>query len=209
MTKTNLIIASLFVLSCLNVQAGLLYNYSELATKDLDQISKLVNDKLKESKKSSSGKVIPLREALQAVYSRPNTDDMIEKVAGPIRTQLDDLEAWEKTITLLTDEAIGALKHPQTFKPLVQGTYVIFLHNLLADLKPMVKNDGFEKKIVEKVRDAKIAITKSAQDDLNLRIMKEIVSPSEIAQQILKSVADAHVKEQKSVNPKTDSDVQE
>lgn len=169
----------------MQANAGLLFNYSQLATKDLDQINKLVNDKVKESKKTPSGKVIPLREALQAVYSRPNEDDMIDKVVAPLRSNLDELDAWEKTISQLTDEAIGALKHPRTFKPVVQVTYAIFLENLLAEIKPLVKDDGFERKIAERIRDAHLEITKEAQDERALRMMKSLTSPSDIAIQIL------------------------
>lgn len=170
---------------CMQAQAGLLFNYSQLALKDLDQMNKLVSDKVKESKKSASGKVVPLKEALQAVYSRPNDDDMIEKVVAPLRTNLDNLESWEKTISQLTDEAINALKNPRAFKPVVQMTYVIFLENLLAEVKPYIKSEGFERKIVERIRDAQIEVSKEAVNERKLRTMKSTVSPSELAQKIL------------------------
>lgn len=194
MKNSNFILASLVFVFCLNAHAGLLFNYSQLATKDLDQMNKLVNDKVKESRKSPGGKAIPLREALQAVYSRPNEDDMIDKVVAPLRTNLDELDAWEKTISQLTDEAIGALKHPKTFKPVVQVTYAIFLENLLAEIKPLVKDNGFERKIAERIRDAKLEISKQAQDERALRMMKSLISPSEIANQILTQPAPAQAK---------------
>lgn len=168
--------------------AGLLFNYSQLALKDLDQMNDLVNDKVKESKKVGSGKVVPLKEALQAVYSRPDDDDMIEKVVGPLRTQLDEIESWEKSVSQLTDEAIGALKNPRPFKPVVQVTYVIFLENLLAELKPYLKSEGFERKIAERIRDAKIEVPKEAANERKLRTMKDTTSPSELAAKILSQV---------------------
>ncbi len=176
--------------------AGLLFNYSQLALKDLDQMNQLVSDKVKESKKSSSGKAVPLKEALQAVYARPNDDEMIEKVVSPLRSNLDELESWEKTISQLTDEAINALKNPRAFKPVVQVTYVIFLENLLAEIKPHAKNDGFERKIAERIRDAKIEVTKDAISERKLRMMKDTTSPSEIAGSIL-----AHKSETPSEKP--------
>lgn len=152
-------------------------------------MNQLVNDKVKESKKSSSGKTVPLKEALQAVYSRPNEDEMIEKVVAPLRTQLDQLDEWEKTISQLTDEAINALKNPRAFKPVVQTTYVIFLENLLSELKPHVRNDGFERKIAERIRDARIQVSKEAVSERKLRMMKDTTSPSEIAGSILSAPA--------------------
>lgn len=198
MKNSNFILASLVTVFCLQANAGLLFNYSQLATKDLDQITKMVSDKVTEAKKSSSGKAIPLREALQAVYSRPNEDDMIDKVVAPLRANLDELNAWEKSISQLTDEAIGALKHPGTFKPVVQVTYAIFLENLLAEIKPLVKDNGFEKKIAERIRDAKIEISKAAHDERSLRMMKSFTSPSEIAKQILIQAAENNEKSAKN-----------
>lgn len=167
------------------VNAGLLFNYSQLAVKDLDQINKLVNEKIKESKKTSSGKFIPLREALQAVYSRPNEDSMIDKVVAPLRSELDNLDAWEKTIRQLTDEALGVLKRSGTFTPPVQVTYALFLHNLLAELKPYIKEKGFERQIVEKIRDAHVDVSKEARHEIKIRMMKSLLSPSDVANQIL------------------------
>lgn len=186
MKKANLLLTVFTFVFCLEAQAGLLFNYSQLALKDLDQMNQLVLDKVKEAKKSSSGKVVPLKEALQAVYSRPNDDDMIEKVVAPLRTNLDEQEAWEKTLSQLTDEAINALKNPKAFKPVVQVTYIVFLENLLAEIKPYLKNDaGFERKLVERVQKAGIEVTKEANNERRLRTMKSSVSPSEIAEKVL------------------------
>ena len=148
-------------------------------------MNELVENKIAESKKSYAGKEVPLKEALQAAYSRPNDDDMIEKIVGPLRTQLDELDAWEKTLSQLTDEAINALKNPKAFKPVVQVTYMIFLENLLSELKPYLKTPGFERQLAERVRDAKISVTKEASNERKIRTMKESTSPSDIAAQIL------------------------
>lgn len=170
---------------CAQSQAGLLFNYSQLALKDLDQMSDLVSSKINESKKAQSGKMVPLKEALQAVYSRPNDDDMIEKVVGPLRSNLDELGDWEKSISQLTDEAINALRNPKAFKPVVLVSYVIFLENLLSEIKPFLKDKGFERALVERVRDAKITVPKEAMNEMKVRTMRTLVSPSEIAERIL------------------------
>lgn len=185
MKKAKFILTSAVFVFCLQAQAGLLFTYSQLATKDLDQMNKLVNDKVRESRKSSSGKAVPLKEALQAVYSRPNEDDVIEKIVAPLRSNLDELESWEKTISQLTDEAINALKNPRAFKPVVQVTYVVFLENLMAEMKPYLKGEGFERKILERIRDAKIDVTSAASGERKLRMMKDTVSPSLIAERVL------------------------
>jgi hypothetical protein len=168
-------------------QAGLIFNYSQLALKDLDQMSAFVQSKVQESKKTTESKWVPLKEGLQAVYSRPNEDEMIEKVVAPLRNSLNDLESWEKTISQLTDEAINALKNPKAFKPVVQVTYITFLQNLIGEVKPFIKDVGFEKSIIERVRDAKIEISQEASNEARVRSMKSLVSPSKLAQNVLES----------------------
>lgn len=152
-------------------------------------MNKIVMDGVKESKKSSAGKEVPLKEALQAVYSRPNEDQVIEKVIGPLRSGLDQLDAWEKTISQLTDEAINALRNPAAFKPIVQVTYVVFLENLMSELKPYAMKEGFEREIVQRVKNAKIKVSKEAVNERKVRTMKGTISPSEIADEVLSQKA--------------------
>lgn len=165
---------------CSITQAGLLFPYNRLATKDLDQMNKLIKEKVKESKQSRGDKSIPLKEALQAVYSRPNEDFMIEKVVSSVKNELDELDSWEKTVRALTKEAIGALKNPKAFKVTAQVTYAIFLENIVAEFKPKL-NEDFEKEILTQIRDAQIQITKEALNERRLKMMKELRSPSELA----------------------------
>lgn len=188
-----------FVLACLTAQtsfAGLLYQYSELSLKDLDQMSKIVQNKINESRAASGDQVIPLKEALQAVYSRSNEDFMIEKIISPLKNELDEQEAWESSLQELTKEAIGALKNPKAFKPITQVTYIVFLENVLSELKPKV-NEKFENSIIDTIAKAKISVTKAAADERQLRVMKATTSPSEIAQDILKQAKEATEKNKK------------
>jgi hypothetical protein len=188
MKKSIFILTILSLVFSTSAHAGLLFNYSQLLLKDLDQMNEMVLEKVEESKKTDSGKNVPLKEALQSVYSRPNDDQMIDKVVAPLRTQLDELDEWEKTLSQLTDEAINALKNPKAFKPVVQVTYMIFLENLLSEIKPYLKSNGFERKLAERIRNAKIEVTKEAANERSLRTMKKSTSPSELADKILHEV---------------------
>lgn len=174
------LIISTIICFCSFANAGLLFPYSRLATKDLDQMNKLIQEKIKESKQSRGDRTIPLKEALQAIYSRPNEDFMIEKIIAPVKNELDELDGWEKSIKALVKESIGALKNPKAFKVTAQVTYAIFLENLIAEFKPKM-NEEFEKGIITQIRDAKIEITKEALNERRLKMMKELRSPSEIA----------------------------
>ncbi len=170
-----------------NAQAGLLFNYSQLSLKDLDQMSKLIQVKINESRKAGGDQVIPLKEALQAVFSRSNEDFMIEKIVSPLRNELDEHDAWNSTLDSLTTEALGALKNTKAFKPVVQVTYLIFLENLISEVKPR-GNEKFERGLLERIAKAKVKVTKEAETERRLRVMKNTTSPSEVAENVLKKI---------------------
>lgn len=180
--------------------AGLLYPYNRLATKDLDQMNQLIKDKIKESKSAGGNKTIPLKEALQAVFSRPNDDGMIEKLLPAIKNELEEHSAYEKTFQLLVKEATGALKNPKAFKSEALLTYIIFLENTLAELKPKV-SEPFENSVYTQIRDAQITYSKDLMNARKTHMLKELPTPSEIAEQILKEQAEKAKAEQKSDQP--------
>lgn len=168
-------------------QAGLLFTYKQLTTKDLDKMNQIVKDKIKESQKEKADKVIPLKEGLQAVYSRPNQDGMIEKVVSPLRNTLDDMNQWEDVIRSLVQEAVGALKNPKAFDSSVQVTYWIFLENIIAEHQPLLKTKNqFAREVIELVDQAKIQSSKEARQEKKLTLMKDSLSLSELTQKVLK-----------------------
>lgn len=166
-------------------QAGLLYTYHQLTLKDLDQMSSLVKNKIKESKAAYSGKSVPLKEALQSVFSRPNSDDMISKVMDQLRYHLDQEEAYEKVFEELIQEALNALTNTKNFKKDVQVTYAIFLENFISEFKPDLTAENFEMKMIKKIADSKIELTKDARKERQLRLMSEGSSPSELAKKVI------------------------
>jgi hypothetical protein len=194
--KKLILILAIFALQ--QAQAGLLYTYNQLTLMELDQLNQLVQDKIKESKKSDA-KMVPLKEALQALYARPDQDRMLEKVAGPLRNELIEIGQYERAMTQLTEEALNALTNTRNFRPPVQVTYLVFLENLMADLKPALKTENkFEKGLVEKIKKAKIKITKPAQNDLVRRGFSEKKSPSEVASLILSDLKDREEQSKKA-----------
>jgi Rps23 Pro-64 3,4-dihydroxylase Tpa1-like proline 4-hydroxylase len=174
------------VLMGLNAQAGLLFVYSRLATKDLDQMNKIVREKIKESRKEKADKTVPLKEALQAVFSRPNEDFMIEKVLTPLKAELEEQQAWQKTVNALVKEAKGALKNTKAFRPDAQVTYIVFLENIVGEFRPRA-NEDFEKSVLEDIKKADIQVSKEAQSERKLRMMRDSISPSKLAEAVLES----------------------
>lgn len=181
-------------------QAGLIYNYSQLALKDLDQMTKIVKEKIKESKQSGGDKVIALKEGLQAVYTRPNEDFLIEKIVSPLKNALDELDAYEDAVTQLVREATGALGNPKAFKPVAQVSYAIFLDNLMSEMRPNI-HEKFENSIFTMIKAAKLKNTKEAINERDLRMMKIRPSPSEIAEAALDEAA-VEIKEKREKEEK-------
>lgn len=173
-----------FVLSSSIAQAGLLFNYAQLRIKDLDEMAKIVSSKVAESERAKGSSFVPLKEAIQAVYARPNEDFMIEKVVGPVKNALEDMGEYERVMRDLTTEAIGAIKNPKAFRPIIQVTYVVFLENIIAEFKPRL-NQELERSVLQQIRDAKIDVSKAARDERYTRVIKETISPSELAEEVL------------------------
>lgn len=172
---------------------------------DLDQMNKLVQDKIKESKKADA-KTVPLKEAIQAVYSRPDSDRMIEKVINPLRLELQDLAQYERIMNDLIDEALNALTNTRNFKPAVQVTYSIFLENFMADNRRLAESDdNFERNLFRKIKKAKIKVTKEASNERQVRSLSAARSASEIAGDILEEIEKAEKEKIEAIKAKADS----
>lgn len=160
-------------------------NYAQLALRELDQMTELVNARIKESQMAQEDKFTPLKAGLLEVYGRPNEDGMIDKIVSPLRNEIEEVDTWERAVTEVTNDAVMVLKNPQDHKPAVQVTYAVFLENIIGEMKPRVKHGGFEKTLMESIRDANIELSKAMRDERKLRMMRDTSSPSQQARQIL------------------------
>lgn len=156
--------------------------YHQLALMDLDEMTIYVQKKIEASAQGDSE---PLRQALQTVLSRPDEDFMVDKVLGPIRQALEERDLWEETLGSLVDESLSVLKKPAKIPAPMQVTYSVFLSNVVSQMKPHATEKGFERKALEKIRDADISLTKEMKADRQLRMMKDSLSPSVQAEQAL------------------------
>src|SRR5690606_11646481 len=89
-------------------------DYTQLQMRDLDQMRALISPYLKAAtakiqEDDSAGAIEAYREALKAILSRPNTDNMVSQLAPDIRSGLRNLEALETTVQSLADEGINGL----------------------------------------------------------------------------------------------------
>ena len=155
-------------------------------SKDLSQMNKIVRSKVIESKKATGDRSIPLKEGIQVIFIRPNEDGMIEKIISPLKNELEDMEKWEEVTKSLVEEAIGAIKNPDAFQPVVLTSYVIFLENFIAEFKPRIPDDKLARELITMIQDAKLKIPEKSFNERKLTMMKTYPNPSDLASEALK-----------------------
>ncbi|MES3039288.1 MAG: hypothetical protein V4736_15375 [Bdellovibrionota bacterium] len=178
----SLVASLLFVLA--SYADELPWTYTQLTTKDLTEMNQMVRNGIKEANKQTPADPEVLKSLTRSIFMRPNKDRMIDKVFGELRSALEANEILESTFSFLVSDAIEKLKDENT-KPRDQVSYIIFLENFIAEHKAESKENAYFKKEFEKIRDAKIEVSKKAASERKLRLMEESKSPSLIAEAVL------------------------
>jgi hypothetical protein len=193
-----------FIVTCLAIDpmgtawAGIEFDSRQLLMKDAEQISDLVKTKIQRAEKIQAARsedetntavaapeaIDQLKDGARIILSRPDQDGSRAKVFGRLRSELLDLNSFYEVLDELTQEALAALKNSQT--PMRhQGTYVVLLENLLAEIKPEVAKSEDIQKIVIRIRDSDLKISESLKRRSRLDSMSVLISPSETAAKIL------------------------
>jgi hypothetical protein len=125
-----------------------------------------------------------LKDAMRIALGRPDQDGLRGVLFARIRRELSDLNSVDSVLAELADESIASLKDKKA--PVRDhSTYIMVLENLMAEIKPEIKTNTTFREIIEKVRDAKIEVSKDVQQQHKLKLMKSTVSPSKTAETIL------------------------
>lgn len=174
------------------------YDSNQLMMKNADQISEMVRKKIKRAQEIQAKQetdddggmvaepdaVAQLQDALRILMARPDQDGTRANAFARLRRELMDLNSLESALETLTKECVSALQDDKT-KPLLAGTYIIMLNNLMAEMKPEIKNNSAFKKIIEEIRDANIKISDETKSQVFMRSMGKPNSPSEQAAKII------------------------
>lgn len=175
--------------------AEVTYTYSRLKLLDIDEINDIVLKRIKEYRKSK-GETL-LEEALLISLSRPNDDNILEKLINTVRFELETEDEWEGIVEAVVDLSIAKLKN-ETTAPADQVTYLTALSNLILEFKPeFYKPDVspvFEKNITERIADANIIVSDEAKKESSLNSMYSVPDPSEMARIILVEIPQTKVK---------------
>lgn len=159
------------------------YTYKQLVSKDLEQMSDLL-----EAKTSEASSQRNLKEAAYIAFSRPNEDGSLEKYLSIVRDPLDDEKEWNNTIEGLVRQSVDSIKKADV-SPAKQVTAGVILENVISELKPAFRKQyqtgGFETDVIEYIGHENLSYSKSARSERALNIMRNNLNPSEIAQKLL------------------------
>lgn len=174
------------------------YDSEQLRLKNSEAVGELVRRKIKKAQDIQSkqeedddqGTVAEpealdqLRDGLRIILARPDQEGARATVFARLRSELQDLGAFEDVLNELAQEAIGAMKD-ESLPVRLQATYIQILENLMAEARPDLAKNKRLRAIVEDIRDARIEISDEVKNRQRLRTMTNPVSPSETAKRIL------------------------
>lgn len=191
----TIIAISLNVLMCVFLAASLaraqeVMVYHQLAMRDLDEVSLYVREQIKLSREGHESRLDVLKRAVFTVFSRPDEDGMIDKVVGPLRSEIDEHATWEQVFRELVPESTSTLNDPKSLSGAMQVTHAVFLQNVISHVKPKARPGTWERDVLQVIADAKIRLSKASRDERKLRVMKDVQSPSAMAEQALRQRRD-------------------
>lgn len=184
------------IVSCAGASAAN-YKYNELAIKDYDEMNKMVQDRVKKAREvgnleeddsaGDAAAIEQLRDALKLLLSRPNTDNMIAKLNLDVRRELTTYNAYDDTMSSLVAEAIDQIKNEKAATS-QRATALYIIENALSEIRPEAKNSATLRGVIERVRDAKIKVSKDVLKELRMKSMVSPHDPSKQAKEILKAI---------------------
>lgn len=178
-----------------------IYKYSELELKNYDDMRKMVQERVKKASEIDANNqqmaedegrlnydetesILHLEDALKLILSRPNKDNMIEKLLPDVRGQLNNYGAYYDSLNNIVIEAINGVS--QKIPVVYKSTYIFILENIMSEHRPYIKKENEVKKIFMQIRDAKIEVPNDVRLDRKLRSMFKSQSPSKTASEVLR-----------------------
>ncbi len=164
--------------------------YSKLQMKNYDQMRNEVRVRVRQAEKISdanpAGAKIELQTALDLIFSRPTTGNMVSELVPMVRTPLRNMGGYHVALSHIVNQAISNLKNNDLSAP-VRTTGLIVLKNVMSELRPDLRDKKIRVLFV-RIQDAHLKIPKAVRSELFLRGSIPVgMSPSKIAAMILKA----------------------
>jgi len=188
----NKIIFFLSVISALSIlmtvqgaKAKAIFSYHRLFMKDLEQMDRYVRAKILESQKSESDQVTHLVDASLTLFSRPNLDNMIEKIAPILLAELSSNDLTEVVFSRMVDESLVAIKDlNKDVSAEAQITYLIALENWMLEMKSRLHNEEI-KKIYQKIAESDVKASGVAKASADRHMPYRLIEPVELSKKIM------------------------
>ncbi len=165
------------------------YNYTTLIFKDYNDLKPLVRNALKESRKhkypqDGDKAVSPLKKSFKMLLSRPDSDNLISKLAPDLVRDLESMEMFSPVVQMLIDEGKATVKN-NSAEPKIRATALIMLNNLLLYVRPKTLDEVSLAESVCKLADQNIKIPKEVLKSTELTTMLKEPSPTELAKKVM------------------------
>lgn len=197
---SRLALVTLVVLMSPLAFARVEYDSSSLLLKNSDQVTQMIALKIKKAQSLQSKQednedgeiqaepeaIENLKDAMRIALSRPDQDGARANLYSRVRRELVDLNSLDQVLAELTEESLNELRNQDG--PRRTATYVVILENLMAEIKPDLAENSSYKKILERIRDARLSIGDKAKVQTLLRSMSVPVSPSATAEKMLSAL---------------------
>jgi hypothetical protein len=164
--------------------------------KDYDQMLAMVQGMVRKAHAATTGEntggdgeaVEYLGRALKLIFSRPDSDNMVTKLVGEVRRDLQGFNAYEDTVSGLVGEELRIAQDDQA-PVITQSTALVMLDNILAEIRPEVQAGNMAlRNVVVQIKRADLKISDEVKRDRRLRGMFRTSNPSEDADRILKAL---------------------
>jgi hypothetical protein len=174
------------------------YKYNELMIKDYDEMTKMVQTLLRQSRTATTredsggeGEAVEyLGRALKLIFSRPDSDNMVAKLVGEVRRDLQGYNSYEDCIAALAAEAVRNVQNTDGTIS-TQATALVILENLMGEISPAVRNgDKTLLRVVKMIHSADLKPSSEVKRDRRMRGMFRSQSPSVEAGLLLKQLND-------------------
>jgi hypothetical protein len=172
-----------------------IFAYHRLVLKDLEQMDRFIRAKIKESQNNQSEQISHLVDAMVTLFSRPNLDNMVEKLAPVLLSELSSQDLTKVVFHRFVEEALQGIRS-QNHSYDAQITYVIALENWIVEMKNRL-NDEIIYSLFEKIAFSEVTVSKKARQSSQSHIPYDLPEPVTLTKKILKEFNEKKEKQEK------------
>lgn len=173
-------------------------SYRDLMLKDYEQMLTSVRKHIRYAKQdfaaadedpgAEKAAFNQLEQALQLIFSRPDSDNSVAKLVPEVRRELALYDAYYKIVNDLARKGIQAFDRSLGVNTVTLATYTFMLQNLLGEIQVEARTNKQLRSTIQMIADANIKVPPDVIQERKLSGMFLSESPSSQAKRILKSL---------------------